>query len=111
MRMHWIAVLSLGLAGCQAPVVSQAEKPALSVQTLKSPPVYRDCLLPKWRAYRPTSGQFEVRWGDRLWLPDSDGGRGSVLEVGANEGGSLVSLYSRAVADRAFAERSLRECL
>lgn len=111
MRRAWLGFLLLGLAGCQSPGALKEEAPVLSVQTLKSPPVYRDCLWPKWRAYRSGTEQVEVRFGYRLVLPDSAGKPGALLEVGSNERGSLVSLYQRPGADSAFAERSLRECL
>lgn len=111
MRGTWMGFLLLGLAGCQSPGALKEEVPPLSVQTLKSPPVYRACLLPKWRGYRSGTEQVEVRYGYRLVLPDSAGKPGALLEVGANERGSLVTLYQRRGADSAFAERSLRECL
>lgn len=111
MRNAWMGLLLLGLAGCQSPGALKEAAPVLSVQTLKSPPVYLDCLLPKWRAYRAGTEQVEVRFGYRLLLPDGDGRPGTLLEVGANERGSLVSLYQRPGVEREFAERSLRECL
>ncbi|MFZ5958860.1 hypothetical protein ACOXVJ_15255 [Pseudomonas knackmussii] len=111
MRRAWLGGLLLGLAGCQSPGALKEEVSVSSVQTLKSPPVYRDCLLPKRRAYRSGTEQVEVRYGYRLVLPDSAGQPGALLEVGANERGSLVSLYQRPDVDSVLAERSLRECL
>ncbi|MDF3931873.1 hypothetical protein [Pseudomonas citronellolis] len=107
-RGYLVALLLLGLAGCQSPGQLKEEAPAQRLQTLKSPPVYRDCLAPKWAG----AAQREIRFGYRLVLPEGQGGEpASLLEVTANERGSLVALYQRPGVEGDAAERAARECL
>ncbi|SDH68160.1 hypothetical protein [Pseudomonas panipatensis] len=112
MRINWGWMLLLGLAGCHSPGELKETAPVLRAQTLKSPPVYLNCLLPKWRAYAAATEVREIRLGYRLLLSEGrERGPGALLEVTADERGSQVWLYQHSGAARDVAERDMRECL